>query len=340
MKSPITGKEMELHVEKRKLPFRKEEYEIDYVYYRCTDSEEEFTDEKSTDLNLNQLYNQYRERNHVPFPEEISMTREKYGLSQAKMAEVLGIGVNNYRGYEHGDIPNESNSTLLKMVEDPIVFKGIVTMKKEQFKENEYAKILTGIDELIENKNNEIHGLPFALKKESFDYRTPNEYTGYKISSLEKIEHMVLYFIDHCDNLWTTKLNKLLFYGDFLSYKRTGSSISGTAYQAIPMGPVPYRYNNVYDGIVENNLVLANEEYVPGGTMTGWKFSKNNHAQFNSTLFSKMELVALADVAKNFGKKSVKEMIDISHEEEGWKACHENKKMISYKVFGVGLKGI
>src|SRR5207302_260927 len=38
-----------------------------------------------------------------------------------------------------------------------------------------------------------------------------------------------------------TKLNKLLFYADFLAYQKTGQSITGEEYVKQPFGPVPAR---------------------------------------------------------------------------------------------------
>lgn len=71
MKSPITGSEMILQKEKRTLSFRKEEFEVEYHYYLCTDSKEQFEDDQLADLNVTQVYNQYRERLKLPFPDEI-----------------------------------------------------------------------------------------------------------------------------------------------------------------------------------------------------------------------------------------------------------------------------
>jgi DNA-binding transcriptional regulator YiaG len=60
----------------------------------CEDTGEEFTDAKLDDLNLTQAYNQYRTRCNLPFPDEIKALREQYGLSAAKMSEILGFGAN------------------------------------------------------------------------------------------------------------------------------------------------------------------------------------------------------------------------------------------------------
>ncbi|WP_394351640.1 type II toxin-antitoxin system antitoxin SocA domain-containing protein [Lunatibacter salilacus] len=37
-------------------------------------------------------------------------------------------------------------------------------------------------------------------------------------------------------------MNKLLFYADFLMFKRSCFSISGVRYKAIDMGPVPFNF--------------------------------------------------------------------------------------------------
>lgn len=333
MKSPITGKEMTLHTERRTMSFRKESFDIDFIFYRCDESGEEFTDDKQTDLYLTQLYNQYREKNNIPFPDEIVATREKYGLSQAKLAEVLGIGVNNYRAYENGDMPSDSNSMLIKLAEDPNKFKDVVEMKKELFSKNEYVKTLNNIErEILKKRSNQSWEALF--KENAFVLDSPNALTGYKIPSLEKVEQMILFFIDNTKDLWTTKLNKLLFYGDFLHYKRTGVSISGTTYQAIDYGPVPYKYHNIYDHIQERKKVVAVEEYV--GETVGYKFKKVE-GEFNKSIFAESEIKVLEDIAELLGKKRVKEIVQKSHEEECWKACHEEKRMISYKDFGMKL---
>ena len=50
-----------------------------------------------SEANIFQVYNQYRVKHGIPFPDEISGIREHYGLSAAKMAQILGFGINQYR---------------------------------------------------------------------------------------------------------------------------------------------------------------------------------------------------------------------------------------------------
>lgn len=128
MKSPITGKEMILTKERRSMDFRKETFEIVFHYYKCLDSGEQFTITPLDDLNVNQIYNQYREKFNIPFPEEIKNIRKRYGLSAIRMGEILGFGVNSYGRYESGEMPSVSNARLIQMIADPKKFIDMVEL--------------------------------------------------------------------------------------------------------------------------------------------------------------------------------------------------------------------
>lgn len=128
MKSPITGKEMKMIQEKRSIIFRKETFEIVFHYYKCDDSGEQFTTTALDELNMNQVYNQYRDKFNIPFPDEIIKIREKYGVSAAKMSEILGFGINSYRQYEAGEMPSIANAKLIQVVDDPRKFIEMVEL--------------------------------------------------------------------------------------------------------------------------------------------------------------------------------------------------------------------
>lgn len=92
MRSPNTGAEMELKKEVTTLDFRKESFQITFHFMVCKDTGEQFTSSELDTVNLNQVYNKYREKYGIPFTEEIINIRLKYGLSASKMTQVLGLG--------------------------------------------------------------------------------------------------------------------------------------------------------------------------------------------------------------------------------------------------------
>ena len=58
----------------------------------------------------------------------------------------------------------------------------------------------------------------------------------------EKFKELILYVAERSEgdaNFGATKLNKLLFYIDFLAYLYHGKPISGHEYQKLPYGPAP-----------------------------------------------------------------------------------------------------
>ncbi|HLS31303.1 MAG TPA: hypothetical protein VK021_10635 [Flavobacteriaceae bacterium] len=119
MKNPITGKQMKLKRIARKLVFRKEEFNYMHHAFEDEETEELFTTTHLDELNMLQVYNQYRERHKIPFPKEIGDIREKYGVSAKKMSEILGFGGNSYRNYEKGEVPSVSNARLIQSVKAP-----------------------------------------------------------------------------------------------------------------------------------------------------------------------------------------------------------------------------
>ena len=133
MKSPFTGGNVALQQENSELMFRKEKFQYVHLYYQCEDTKERFTTTEIDELNLSQVYNQYRVKYGIPFPDEIKRIRQMYELSASKMSEILGFGDNQYRLYENGDMPSEANGKILSSIKEPSIFKVFVENAKNQF---------------------------------------------------------------------------------------------------------------------------------------------------------------------------------------------------------------
>jgi len=239
MQSPFTGGRVELVKEWKELEFRKEKFEICYHSWKCVDTGELFTTDKLDTLNINQVHNKYRERHNIPFPDQIRQTRDKYELSATKMSELLGFGVNTYRNYESGEVPQASNGKLIKLASNPEEFRKIIEMS-DDLGEKEREKLLLQLDLKIEEERQSEETLIKRLLSEK-SWR-PNIYTGYREFRLDKFANMILFFAEHVQP-FKTRLNKLMFYADFLQYKKSGFSISGANYAAIKLGPVPDAYD-------------------------------------------------------------------------------------------------
>ncbi|MBL0340901.1 MAG: DUF4065 domain-containing protein [Bacteroidetes bacterium] len=326
MKSPKTGNVMSLMKEVRNMTFRKEEFQIVYHYYLCNDSNEQFTSTELDELNLQQLYNQYRDKHNLPFPEQVQETREMYGLPANKMSEILGFGVNSYRNYENDEVPVHANGKLILLASDPKKFKELVELS-ETLDEKLKQKLFVKIDHLIQtNLQNK-----FSLNLENYllDGSQPDEFTGYKKPNLKKLTEMVVFFTERLEP-WKTQMNKLLFYSDFHHFKNNCFSITGTRYRAIEMGPVPYNYDSLFEYLANKNEIKICTTEFPNGSI-GEQFKPQTKRTFDNSLFCETELEVLETVSKKFKGLKPSDLIELSHTEIGWKENKEDKKIISYK---------
>lgn len=326
MKSPITGAAMKLTKERRSMDFRKETFEIVFHFYKCEDSGEQFTTTLLDEVNMNQVYNQYRDKFNIPFPDEIKRIREKYSLSAAKMSEILGFGANSFRQYEAGEMPSVANAKLIQMVDEPEIFIEMVGLCAT-LDDKSKNKYIQKAQLLADEKKRNIFNLNF--KEYLLGSHLADIYSGYRKPNFEKFTEMVVYFTDKLSP-FKTKMNKLLFYADFLMFKQSCFSISGVRYKAIDMGPVPNNFQSIFEYLANNDKIDIYTTEFPGG-YTGEQFKARKDRKFNAELFTDNELDTLERVATVFKETSTNDIIELSHLEEAWKKNVKSKSVISYE---------
>ncbi|TDO96068.1 type II toxin-antitoxin system antitoxin SocA domain-containing protein [Flavobacterium sp. 245] len=332
MRSPFTGKEMRIVRENTILPYRKDEFEIVYQAYECDDTKERFTDDELDMININQVHNQYREKYGIPFPEEIKNIREKYDVSAKKMSEILGLGSNAYRLYESGEMPSVSIGRLILSIQEADEFKRQIEFSAHLLKQTEYNRLIKNIYQIIDNDKD----LWRKIVEEEYAYKTIDQNSGFKLLDLDKIANALSYFGCAKIDLFKTKVNKLLFYSDFLNYQRFGSSIFGITYKAIPFGPVPVEYEKIFKHLYDDASIDIEQFQIDHNYAE--KFIP--HLKFNKDLFNNVELKVLEDVASAFKNKNTTEIVNISHLEPAWIDNKDTRSIISYKKYAFDLKAI
>lgn len=335
MKSPFTNGEARLARKWETYTFRKEKFSVCSLHYVCVDTGETFSFESpdgssQDDLIQTQAFNQYRAKHHIPFPNEIREIREQYGLSAAKMSEVLDLGANSYHNYENGKIPSLANAKLIRTAKSPEQFRQFVQEKEEFFSEKAFAKVMNRIDGLMKPDSLE------PLVDYIWNHDTEaNALTGFVKPHLEKVAHYILFFAERVQPL-KTKLNKLLFYADFLHYRETGFAISGCNYRAITLGPVPSHFSELFGLLEDQKYINIEHEVTDRGV--GEKFVPARG--FNPDLFTEKELEAMASVAEKFKDTRTTEIVDLSHQEPAWIDNHKNKNLIDFTEYGFMLEGL
>ena len=120
--------------------FRGEEYNYIHSYYVEPDGQR-YTTTEIDEENVRQVYDQYRAKYGIPSPEEIAGIKERYGLSNAKLAALLGFGENQTANYLDGEVPSLSNGKTLAAIRHPIVMEAYVDNARAQIGEKAYNKL-------------------------------------------------------------------------------------------------------------------------------------------------------------------------------------------------------
>ena len=326
MKSPFTGKEMKRIHESRTWKFRGEEFPYIHTAWLCEDSGEQFTDDKCDTAGFVQVTNQYREKYGIPYTDEIVALRKRYGISAQKMSLILGIGVNQYRLYEQGEVPSVSNGRMIRSVSNPKVMLDILESSHNELSDSEYRKLTDKIrSEIADGDRRKIEQY-----ETSRVYRTiRGAGNGYAPLSLSRLKNLMLYLLEHTNDVWCTKMNKLLFYIDFFAYRENGMAISGLSYKAIDFGPVPDRWDVVYSEFDE-----IHQELRSAGDFIGSVLSATVKADM--TLFSEAEIKVIEQVCSRFNGLSSRELSRLSHEEQAWINHHDRHESIPFaEAFGL-----
>ena len=294
--------------EVRTTTFRKEEYS--YIHTGIIDEDGEmWTTTEMDEANIFQVYNQYRIKHGIPFPDEIIGIREHYGLSAAKMAQILGFGINQYRMYEDGEVPSVSNARTIIAAREKDVFMSFVEASKSEISEQEYLRI----KKKVEAANG--------------DYKPivqPSEYTGFRSLSIKKVANVVRLIISTIGSTFVTKMNKLLFYADFIHYKNHGYGITGITYKALPFGPVPEHWGPLYGSLPGIDM----EEYVYPSGQSGIKLEATDDTD---NILNESEMSTIEKVCTLFSNMSAGEISQTSHLERGWIDNKDNRSAISYQ---------
>ena len=320
MKSPFTGGNVTLYHELSELTFRKEKFQYVHLFYECDDTKERFTTTELDELNVNQVYNQYRAKYGIPFPDEIKNLRLRYGLSASKMSQILGLGENQYRLYENGDMPSEANGKLLMSIMEQNIFVTFVKNAKNQFEKDEYEKI---IGKIIGNKQEEESEI---AKNYIFNGKRKDIYNGYATQSIHKLKNILLFYIEKFNGVFFTMMNKLLFYTDFYHYKMYGKGMSGLAYKAIKHGPVPIRWDRIYSSY--NDIYQDIESF--GAGVEGTKLTSTLSPDMS--LFTKEETEVLIRIYNRLKTLNSAHISEASHTEEAWLKYVDSGQMISFNM--------
>ncbi len=146
----------------------------------------------------------------------------------------------------------------------------------------------------------------------------------------QKFQELVLYIAEKCNadpNFGKTKLNKILFFADFLAYGMFGRSITGATYQRRDFGPVPKEITSARRSLVD--MGAATIEYQRRFNYPQERLVAKRPA--NPSLFTLDEKRLVDDVIRELWHHSAVSVSDLSHREVGWRLA-DDREVIPYNT--------
>jgi len=292
---------------------------IGVTYFKCLECNEDFDDPKKEYNPIELAYREYRVRHDMLQPEEIRENRKKYGLTQTELSNLLGWGGATLSRYENGALQDEAHEKILRLAFEPANLLTLILKTPTALVGQKRGQLI--------NELKQMEQLGCLVEKALEDVLggyEPDEYSGFKRLDLNKTSNLILYFCK--GGVIKTKLNKLLFYADFSSYKEFAIPITGLRYYHNQYGPVPEKYNQLFTLFIQKGLIEPDEliySDVLGEEYTSLK-------EPDLTTFTDNELRIISTVKTHFMDFSANRISSFSHEETAYKET-SHKELISFK---------
>lgn len=313
-------REIEIIKKIEKVNVRGEPIEVPVSHYRCKVCKGDFEDPENGFDFVEKAYEEYRRRHGMAQPGEIKAFRKRYGLTQSELSKLMGWGPVTLSRYENGALQDDVHDKMLRLAMNSDNLMSLIEETPDALPDEKRRRLQDGLQ-----KERELSLAPEKVCEERFLRYEPDEFSGYRRLDLTKLFNVVLYFCKDGD--FKTKINKLLFYADFLHLRQYTVSITGARYAHATFGPVPDKYETILAVMFENGS-LVSEEFMCSDDITGEKLVAVKNPDFS--LFSDSEIKILATVRERFREFSSRRIMEYSHDEAGYKETVPGQ-FISYK---------
>ncbi|MFH1368612.1 MAG: type II TA system antitoxin MqsA family protein [Elusimicrobiota bacterium] len=325
---PQCRKEIEGQIIQRKEIYKVkgEDISIDSSILHCIECNTEIFDSVIDGNNITSAYNDYKAKHKLLTSDQVKALREKYGLSQRSLGTLLGWGEVTIHRYENGAIQDESHNEVLMLIEKPEIMIEIFNKNSDLLPDRIKVDLDKRIKELLseETKPNFYNALENILNSSN----QRNEFNGYNRFDLEKIYNLIIYIISYYDGIFKTKLNKILWYVDFLYFKYNSLSISGNSYTHSQYGPTFDGYELII-GSMYNDQIIDKEEVIRHENCLVELWKANNIC--DKRFFNASEIEVINYVLEVFKDYTSEKISEYSHKEKPYLDTKDGEK-ISYNL--------
>lgn len=147
-----------------------------------------------------------------------------------------------------------------------------------------------------------------------------------------KLKELILYVAQESEfdpNFGATKLNKILFFSDFLHYREHGASITGETYFKLEHGPAPRAMVPAIRELEAEGACLLIERTHHGDAQKRLIVQR----EANLDLFTAKEIAHVGSVLRSLWDRNATEVSDLSHHFMGWKTARVQEDIPYETVF-------
>jgi putative zinc finger/helix-turn-helix YgiT family protein len=296
---------------------RGEEITVEAQGHTCTGCGHRFLADGKPWDSADAAYREYRARHEMLLPEDIRAFRLRMDMTQDELATLLSCSRVTVSRYENGALQEASHDSLMKTAMSAGGFGAMLA--NSPFSEQRRREF-TGMF-------NSTGTTPQEALEGYLGSPAPSEYNGYSRPDAGKLIAALLYF---CRNgVSRTKINKLLFYADFLHFKSFGVSITGASYAHLPFGPCLDQYEHILAILLQDRKLLRTRETPCKGVEDLVEVLESTIAP-DLSILSPTEMQVLASVAHQLEGCSAVQLSERSHAEKGFTDT-QTGRLISYE---------
>lgn len=150
----------------------------------------------------------------------------------------------------------------------------------------------------------------------------------------EKFKELIVYISRRSEadpGFGATKLNKLLFFADFMAYLVYGHAMTGQEYQCLPYGPAPRRMLPIRAEMkLAGDIAIRKAEFYGRQQERSLALREANLEEFTAG-----EIALVERIISDWWGRNGTSITDVSHRFIGWR-CAEIGETIPYTVALVG----
>lgn len=144
--------------------------------------------------------------------------------------------------------------------------------------------------------------------------------------SIEKLQELILYVAKRCydDPFYgATKLNKILFFSDFLAFRKRGHSITSCIYRKREYGPALSDFKEIRETMVRSGVAARQQT-----ELAGHRQDRIVHLRDpNLDLFAAEEIAIVDEMIDLLRHKSAAEVSEFSHKFVGWQMARMGEEI-------------